>query len=120
MSFIAMDLLGAYPEMENGSHYALTIICMLTSFVNIIPIKDKKTEMVIIAYIKYIYADKGKSKFILSDNGKEFSSASMAFIADQFGFTKVYTPPYSSRLNSVIERCHSFLMHSSRKTEMQS
>ena len=75
MSFIAMDLLGEYPEMENGNHYALTIICILTLFVNIIPIKDKKTEMVINAYIKYIYADKGRSKFTLSDKGKEFSSA---------------------------------------------
>ena len=42
MSPIAMDLLGEYPETENGNHYTLTIICMLTSFVNIIPIKDKK------------------------------------------------------------------------------
>ena len=85
MSFIAMDLLGEYPEMENGNCYALTVICMLTSFVNIIPIKDKKTELVINAYIKYINADKGGSKFILSDNGKEFCSASMAYIADQLG-----------------------------------
>ena len=95
MSFIAIDLLGEYPEMENGSHYTLTIICMLTSFVNIIPIKERKTEMVINAYIKYIYADIGGANFILSDNGKEFSSVSMAYIADQLGFTKVYTSPYS-------------------------
>ena len=61
---------------------------MLTSFVNIIPLKDKKTEMVINADIKYIYVDKGGSKFILSDNGKEFYSASMAYIADHLGFTK--------------------------------
>ena len=94
MSFIAMDLLGEYPEMENGNHYTVTLICMLTSFVHIIPIKDKKTEMVVNAYIKYVYADKGGSKFILCNNGKEFSSASMAYIADQLGFTKVCTSPY--------------------------
>ena len=44
MSFIAIDLLGEYPEMENGNCYALTIIFMLTSFVNIINIKDKKLK----------------------------------------------------------------------------
>ena len=58
MSFIVMGLLGEYPEMENSNCYTLTIICMLTSFVNLIPIKDKKTEMVINAYTKYIFADK--------------------------------------------------------------
>ena len=67
---------------------------MLTLFLSIIPIKDKKTESVINAYIKYIYENNGRSKFILSDNGKEFSCASMAYIADQLGFTKVYTSPY--------------------------
>ena len=101
--------------MENGNFYALTIIYMLTLFVNIIPIKDKKTETVINAYIKYIYADKGGSKFILSNNGKEFCSASMAYIAYQLGFTKVYTSPYSPCLNSVIERYHNFLKNSIRK-----
>ena len=71
MSFIAMILLGEYPEMENGNCYTLTIICMLTSFVSIVPIiKDKRTETVIDAYIKYIYGDKGRSPFILSNNGK--------------------------------------------------
>ena len=112
MPFISMNLLGKYPERENGNHYALTIIWILTSFVNIIPIKDKKTEMVINVYVKYIYADKGGSKFILSDDGKEFSSASMAYIADQLGFTKVYTSPYSPYLNSVIERYDILLQNS--------
>ena len=74
MSFIVMDLLGEYPEVKNGNCYALTIICMLISFVHIIPIKDQKTEMMINAYIKYIYVDKGGSKCILSDSGKEFPS----------------------------------------------
>ena len=59
MSFIAMDLLGEYSQAENGNCYTLTVICMLTPFVKIIPFKDKKTEMAINAYIKYIYADKG-------------------------------------------------------------
>ena len=115
MSFIAIDLLGEYLEMENGNYYALTVICMLTSFASIIPIKDKKTETVINGYIKYIFANKSGSKCILSDNGKEFFSASMAYIADQLGFTKVYTLPYSPHSNSVIKRCHKFLKNSIRK-----
>ena len=41
---------------------------MLTSFLNITPIKDKITEMLIDACVKYIYADEVRSKFILSDN----------------------------------------------------
>ena len=59
--------------------------------------------------IKYIYADKGESQFILSDNGKEFLSDTMAYTADQLGFTKC-TPNFTDHgCNSVVERCHSFL-----------
>ena len=39
----------------------------------------------------------------------------MSCIADQLGFTKVYTLPYSPKSNSVIERCHSFLNNLIRK-----
>ena len=78
---------------------------MLTLFVSIKPIKDRKTET----------TDRGRSKFILSDNGIEFSSALMTYIADQLGLTKVYTSPYSPHSNSVIERCHNFLKNSIRK-----
>ena len=75
---------------------------------SIVPIKDKKTETMINAYIKYIHADKGGSQFILSDNGKEFSSAPMVYVADQLGFIKVYTSPYSPPSHSVVEKCQSF------------
>ena len=66
---------------------------MLTSFVEVIPIEDKRTETIIKAYLKYVYTDKGRSKFILTDRGGEFSSEAMSYVADQLGFTKVYTSP---------------------------
>ena len=85
------------------------------SSVEVILIEDKKTVTVIKAYLKYMYADKCGSKFILTDGGGEFSSEAMSHIADQLGFTKVYTSPYSPKSNSIIERCHRFLKHSTRK-----
>ena len=64
VAYIAMDLLGEYSEMSWGHDYTLTIICKLKSFVEVILIEDKKAETVIKAYLKYVYADKGGSKFI--------------------------------------------------------
>ena len=115
MACIAMDLLGEYSKMTKGHHYALTVICMLTSFVEVIPIEDKMTETVIKAYIKYMHADKGESKFIITDRGGEFSRQVMSYIADQLGCTKVYTSPYSPKSNGIIDRCHSFLKNLIRK-----
>ena len=55
------------------------------------------------------------SKFILTDRGGKFSSEAMSYIAEQLGFTKVYTSPYSPKSNSIIERCQIFLKNSIRK-----
>ena len=62
-----------------------------------------------------MYANKSGSKFILTDRGGEFSSEAMSYTAEQLGFTKVYTSPYSPKSNSIIKRCHSFLKNSIRK-----
>ena len=47
MACISVDLLGDCNEMMQCHHYALTVICMLNSFVEVIPIEDRKTETVI-------------------------------------------------------------------------
>ena len=43
MSFISMDLLGAYHETEQGNQYAMIVICMLTNYEFMIPIRSKST-----------------------------------------------------------------------------
>ena len=69
-----MDLLGPYNENENGNQYALTVICLLTNYVFMVPIKTKTTEDIITTYSKHVYSTFGGSKFILSDRGGGFSS----------------------------------------------
>ena len=119
MAYITMDLLGEYSQMSQGHHYALTIICMLMSFVEVIPIENRRTDIVTNAYLKYVYIDKGGSKFILTDRGSKFMSEAMSYIADQLGFMKDYTSPYLPESNSINERYHSFLK-TSIKNVMQS
>ena len=38
MSFISMDLLGPY-QIRKGNQYVLTVICMLTNYIFMIPIR---------------------------------------------------------------------------------
>ena len=55
MEFIAMDLIGEfYPASSKGNRYALTAICMLTGFTFCIPLKSKKAEDVVTAYLNHI------------------------------------------------------------------
>ena len=67
MSFINMDLVSPYRETKNENQYTLTVICMLTNYVLMIPIRSKSTEKVIKAYLTGIYSIFGGNKYILSD-----------------------------------------------------
>ena len=70
-----MDLIGEFhPASSKGNRYALTAICMLTGFTWCIPLKTKKAEEVVAAYMNHIYCVCGPSKTILSDNGSEFKN----------------------------------------------
>ena len=75
MEFIDMDLIGEFhPASIKGNRYALTAICMLTGFTFCIPLKSKKAEDMVTAYLNHICCVFGPSKKILTDNGTEFKN----------------------------------------------
>ena len=75
MEFIAMDLIGEFhPASSKGNRYALTAICMLTGFTFCIPLKSKKPENMVTAYLNHICCVFRPSKKILTDNGTEFKN----------------------------------------------
>ena len=65
-----------------------------------------------------MYADKGGSKFILTDTGGQLSSDVLH--CRSVGLQKVYTSPYSPKSNTIIEKCHSLLKNPTSKNEVQS
>ena len=75
MEFICMDLIGEfYPLTSKGHQYALTVMDMLTGFIFCSPLKSKRVEEVVQAYLNEVYYRFGGSRKILSDNGTEFKN----------------------------------------------
>ena len=95
MEFIAMDLIGEFhPASSKGNRYALTAICMLTVFTFHIPLKSKRTEDVIKAYIDHICCPFGQSRKILMDNGTEFKNKLWTDVFDKLKTEQKFTPIY--------------------------
>ena len=110
MEFLAMDLIREFhPASSKGNRYALTAICMLTGFTWCIPLKTKKAEEVVAAYMNHIYCVCGPSKTILSDNGSEFKNNMWKEVFERFKTEHRYTPIYSPQCNGRIEGFHRFL-----------
>ena len=91
MHFISMDLIGEfYPPSGQGHRYALTVICMHTSYVFCIPLKSKTAQEVVQEYLLHLYSKFGGSEKILSDNGTEFKNKLFEEVA-RSGVLSVHT-----------------------------
>ena len=110
MEFIAMDLIGEFhPASSKGNRYALTAVCMLTGFTFCIPLKSKRAEDVIRAYIHHICCTFGPSRKILTDNGTEFKNKLWTEVFEKLKIEQKFTPTYSPQCNGRIEGFHKFL-----------
>ena len=105
-----MDLIGEFhPASSKGNRYALTAICMLTGFTFCIPLKSKKAEDVVTAYLNHICCIFGPSKKILTDNGSEFKNKMWDEVFKRLRMEHRVTPIYSPQCNGRIEGFHRFL-----------
>ena len=68
----AVDTIGLLPTTSKGNKYALTFMCLLTSYLIAVPLKSKTAEEVTMAYINHILPTTSCSTFILQDNSTEF------------------------------------------------
>ena len=72
MAVLAIDMVGHLPIPSKGNRWALTAICLQTSYVFAIWMKEKSAENIVQAYLACILVHKGGSVAILSGNGTEF------------------------------------------------
>ena len=110
MEFIAMDLIGEFhPASSKGNRFALTAVCMLTGFTLCIPLKSKRAEDMIKAYIDHICCTFGPSRKILTDNDTEFKNKLWTEVFEKLGIEPKFTPIYFPQCNGRIKGFHKFL-----------
>ena len=78
-----MDFIGSVGVTSKGNQCALTVICMLTSYVMCIYLADKSADTVVGTSLNNIYCEFGGSRKILSDNGNEFGNSPFSAICTQ-------------------------------------
>ena len=105
----AVDTIGLLPMTSKGNKYALSFICLLTSYLIAVPLKSKPAEEVTMAYIKHILPTTSCSTFILQDNGTEFKNSQLVATFKSWGIKSIYSNPYRPQGNSRLENTHNFL-----------
>ena len=76
------------------------MIDQLTSWPIAVAIPDKEATTIAKAVNTNLILQHGCPEIILSDNGKEFSNDTLAYVCDQFNIKQHFTSPYTPRSNA--------------------
>ena len=96
-------------NISKGNSHALTFICLLTSYLIRVPLKNKMADEVSMAYIKEILPKISCPEFILQDNGIKFKNEQLISVFSSLGIKHTYSNPYYLKGNGKIENVHNFL-----------
>lgn len=102
---IALDIMGPYPETDNGNRFILTIQDDLTKFMQAYPLPEHTAETVAVHLLKYCTIF-GFPTNILTDQGTEFMSKLFKEITKMLSLKHKTTSPYHPQTNGSLERTH--------------
>ena len=94
MAVLAIDTIGCLLIPYKGNRWALTAICLHTSYDFAIPMMEKAAENVVQTYLSGIQAHKGGSVAQLSNNGTEFRNKVLNEACDQSGIKRLFYYPF--------------------------
>ena len=112
---VSVDLIVELPTSHYHNNNILVMVDHLTGW----PIAKAKPDMEATAVANAIFEklilEHGAPEVLLSDNGKEFTNDTLAYVYQEFNIEQHFTSPYTTRSNRKTENFNKFLKASIRK-----
>ena len=102
---VSVDLIVELPTSHYHNKNTLVMVNHLTRWPIAKAILDKEATIVANAIFEKRISGHGTPEVLLSDNGKEFTNDTLAYVCQEFNIEQHFTSPYTPRSN--------------RKTELQ-
>ena len=100
---VSMDLIVELPVSHCGNKNILVMVDHLTSWPIAKAILDKGASTVADAILEKLILEHGAPDILLSDNGKEFTNDTLAYVCGEFNINQHFTSPYTPRSNGKME-----------------
>ena len=107
---VQMDLVGPFPRSRSGNRYWLTLIDRFSRDVELVPIPDASAETTAKALFRSWVCRRGTPKFLMSDNGANFTSDVIKELCASLGIKQMFSAPYHPQANGLCERAHRFAL----------
>lgn len=107
---IAIDLLALSPT-PRGHHHVLVVVDAFTRWVELFPLKDTTAPTIARLLYDNIISRFGCPKYLLSDNGPEFSNQVVRELCQILGIRKIFTTAHHPQSNGLVERSNSSVLN---------
>ena len=102
---VHIDIVGPL-STNQGYSYLLTIIDRYSRWLEVVPLRDIKSETIVDAFLLHWVARYGVPETLISDRGAQFESSLWKIMTRKLGIYKIHTPAYTPSMNGLIERQH--------------
>ena len=111
---VSINLIVDLPLSHNGNKNILVMVDQMTSWPIARAIPNKEATIANAVY-RDLVLQHGAPEILLSDNGKEFSNDTLAYVCEEHGIKQHFTSPYTLRSNGKTENFNKLLKVSIRK-----
>lgn len=95
-----VDFLGPYPRSKKGNTYIIIALDQLTKFVTVKALRNATSEVAIQFLHENIFCLFGVPESLMTDNGKQFTSASFTKYLESLGIRHIKTASYAPQANA--------------------
>jgi Integrase core domain len=103
LDYVALDILGPLPRTKKGNHYLIVIADRFPKLVRTVPLSRITAPTVAWAFMEqwvYLY---DPPRQLLSDNGRQFTSAFFKTCCQAMGVQHVFTSAYHHQANGQVK-----------------
>ena len=112
---VSAYLIVELPTSHCNNKNILVMVDHLTRWPITKSIPDKEATTLANAIFEKLILEHGAPEVLLSDNGKEFTNDTLAYVCHKFNIEQHFTSPYTTRSNRKMENSNKFLKASIRK-----
>ena len=110
MQPVAVDILGPFPETENGNRYILCVADYFTRWSEAFAIPNQEVSTVAKVLTQEVFFRFSPPEQLHSDQGKQFESQLLLEVCKLLGIAKSRTTPYHPQSDGVVERFNRTLL----------
>ena len=111
LQLVTVDILGPFPESENGNSYILVAGDYFTRWMEAYAIKNQEAGTVATTLTEEFFYRFSSPLQLHSDQGKQFESELVAETCRLLGIAKKHTTPYHPQGDGLIERFNRTLLN---------